>query len=109
MAFLDWLASAEGSSYMWCGIEGINYVLEDGRYVQTEDSSKYMNGDIELPAEWGGRKTGRRWPEAESVYCSGHGYQSHNQRAVQPWLLVFTAGETQGSEMGGMGREIWHR
>ena len=56
MAFLDWLASAEGSSYMWCGIEGINYVLEDGRYVQTEDSSKYMNGDIELPAEWGGGK-----------------------------------------------------
>lgn len=58
MAFLDWLASAEGSSYMWCGIEGINYVLEDGRYVQTEDSSKYMNGDIELPAEWGGGKQG---------------------------------------------------
>lgn len=88
MAFLDWLASAEGSSYMWCGIEGINYVLEDGRYVQTEDSSKYMNGDIELPAEWGGRKAERRRPEAESVCCSRHGHQSHNQRALQPWLLV---------------------
>ncbi|WP_300800881.1 ABC transporter substrate-binding protein [uncultured Acetatifactor sp.] len=54
MDMLDWMASAEGVATMWYGIEGINYVMEDGRFVQPEDATAYMNGEKELPAEWGG-------------------------------------------------------
>ncbi len=56
MNMLDWMASPEGVATMWYGIEGINYVLEDGRFVQPADASEYMNGNKELPAEWGGGK-----------------------------------------------------
>ena len=56
MAFLDWMAGSEGNTTMWCGIEGINYVEENGRFVQPENASAYMNGEIALPDEWGGGK-----------------------------------------------------
>lgn len=54
MAFLDWMAGSEGNTTMWCGLEGINYVEENGRFVQPEDATKYMLGEIAMPDEWGG-------------------------------------------------------
>lgn len=55
MSFLDWLASPEASTYMWVGIEGLTYTVdENGRYIQTEDASDYVGGNKEVPEEWGG-------------------------------------------------------
>lgn len=54
MNMLNWMASSEGVATMWSGIEGINYVEENGRFVQPADASEYMRGEKPLPEEWGG-------------------------------------------------------
>ena len=56
MQLFDWMASPEGISYMWDGIAGVNYTIEEGtgRYAQTEDSVAYVAGKKNLPDEWGG-------------------------------------------------------
>lgn len=56
MNLMNWMASPEGVATMWYGIEGINYVMENGRFVQPDDASEYMSGDKLLPEEWGGGK-----------------------------------------------------
>ena len=56
MQLFDWMASPEGISYMWDGIAGVNYTIEEGtgRYAQTDDSVAYVAGKKNLPDEWGG-------------------------------------------------------
>lgn len=55
MEFFDWMASPEGINYMWNGIEGVNYTVdESGRCVQSDDAIAYVSGTKNLPEEWGG-------------------------------------------------------
>lgn len=55
MEFFDWMASPEGVTYMWDGIEGVTYTVdESGRFVQPDDSVEYVSGAKNLPEEWGG-------------------------------------------------------
>ncbi len=55
MEFFDWMASPEGATYMWVGVEGLTYdVGENGRFVTTEDSTAYVGENKEVPEEWGG-------------------------------------------------------
>ncbi len=52
MAFLDWYASPEGATFQHDGIEGLNYIVEDGKFVPYKDNALMDN--LPVPEEYGG-------------------------------------------------------
>lgn len=55
--FIDYLASDEGQKLLMSGVEGVNYVVEDGKRVIPEDVLKEMNSDFSAFS----KKTGVRY------------------------------------------------
>lgn len=51
MKFLDWYASPEGVTFQHCGIEGLNYTVEDGKFVPYKDNALMDN--LPVPEEYG--------------------------------------------------------
>ena len=51
MEFLDWYASPEGATFQHCGIEGLNYVVENGKFVPYKDNALMDN--LPVPEEYG--------------------------------------------------------
>ena len=66
MEFLNWYASVEGMTYQHAGIEGLNYVVEDGKFVPYKDNALMDN--LPVPEEFG-----------------GGGYQDGNN-AINQWI-----------------------
>ncbi len=66
MEFLNWYASPEGMTFEHAGIEGLNYIIEDGKCVPYKDNALMDN----LPV-----------PEA----YGGGGYQDGNN-AINQWI-----------------------
>ena len=66
MEFLDWYASVEGMTYQHAGIEGLNYIVEDGKFVPYKDNALMDN--LPVPEEYG-----------------GGGYQDGNN-AINQWI-----------------------
>lgn len=66
MAFLDWYASPEGMTFQHSGIEGLNYTVEDGKFVPYKDNALMDN--LPVPDEFG-----------------GGGYQDGNN-AINQWI-----------------------
>lgn len=55
IAFMDWLVSPEGLTYIHDGLEGYNYVVnDDGTYTLTDDGLYALMENREVPAEFGG-------------------------------------------------------
>ena len=52
MAFLDWYASPEGATFEHNGIEGLNYVVENGKFKPYKDNALMDN--LPVPEEYGG-------------------------------------------------------
>ena len=52
MAFLDWYASPEGVTFQHDGIEGLNYIVENGKFVPYKDNALMDN--LPVPDEFGG-------------------------------------------------------
>ncbi|MBQ6506479.1 MAG: sugar ABC transporter substrate-binding protein [Clostridia bacterium] len=52
MAFLDWYASPEGATFQHDGIEGLNYIVENGKFVPYKDNALMDN--LPVPEEYGG-------------------------------------------------------
>ena len=53
MEFLDWYASPEGLTFQHCGIEGLNYTVnEDGTFSPYKDNALMDN--LPVPEEYGG-------------------------------------------------------
>ena len=52
MAFLDWYASPEGATFQHNGIEGLNYVVENGKFKPYKDNALMDN--LPVPEEYGG-------------------------------------------------------
>ena len=52
MAFLDWYAGPEGAAFEHCGIEGLNYIVENGKFVPYKDNALMDN--LPVPDEYGG-------------------------------------------------------
>ena len=52
MAFLDWYASPEGATFQHDGIEGLNYIVENGKFVPYKDNALMDN--LPVPDEYGG-------------------------------------------------------
>jgi len=52
MAFLDWYASPEGATFQHDGIEGLNYIVENGEFVPYKDNAIMDN--LPVPEEYGG-------------------------------------------------------
>ena len=52
MAFLDWYASPEGATFQHDGIEGLNYIVENGKFVPYKDNALMDN--LPVPDEFGG-------------------------------------------------------
>ena len=51
MEFLDWYASPEGATFQHCGIEGLNYIVENGKFVPYKDNALMDN--LPVPEEYG--------------------------------------------------------
>src|SRR5699024_10676451 len=51
--FLDWMASEEAQILTNWGIEGENYVIEDGKRVQTDEDRENMNTNQNYSLETG--------------------------------------------------------
>ena len=66
MEFLDWYASVEGMTFQHAGIEGLNYIVEDGKFVPYKDNALMDN--LPVPEEYG-----------------GGGYQDGNN-AINQWI-----------------------
>lgn len=66
MKFLDWYASVEGMTFQHAGIEGLNYIVEDGKFVPYKDNALMDN--LPVPEEFG-----------------GGGYQDGNN-AINQWI-----------------------
>ena len=66
MEFLDWYASVEGMTFQHAGIEGLNYIVEDGKFVPYKDNALMDN--LPVPEEFG-----------------GGGYQDGNN-AINQWI-----------------------
>nr|MBR4281153.1 sugar ABC transporter substrate-binding protein [Clostridia bacterium] len=66
MQFLDWYASVEGMTFQHAGIEGLNYIVEDGKFVPYKDNALMDN--LPVPEEFG-----------------GGGYQDGNN-AINQWI-----------------------
>ena len=66
MKFLDWYASVEGMTFQHAGIEGLNYIVEDGKFVPYKDNALMDN--LPVPEEYG-----------------GGGYQDGNN-AINQWI-----------------------
>ena len=52
MEFLDWYASPEGATFEHDGIEGLNYVVENGKFKPYKDNALMDN--LPVPDEFGG-------------------------------------------------------
>ncbi len=53
MEFLDWYASPEGATFQHCGIEGLNYTVnDDGTFTPYKDNALMDN--LPVPEEYGG-------------------------------------------------------
>ena len=52
MEFLDWYASPEGVTFQHDGIEGLNYTVENGKFVPYKDNALMDN--LPVPDEFGG-------------------------------------------------------
>lgn len=66
MEFLNWYASVEGMTFQHAGIEGLNYIVEDGKFVPYKDNALMDN--LPVPEEFG-----------------GGGYQDGNN-AINQWI-----------------------
>ena len=66
MEFLDWYASPEGMTFQHSGIEGLNYIVENDKFVPYKDNALMDN--LPVPEEFG-----------------GGGYQDGNN-AINQWI-----------------------
>ena len=64
--FRNWYASDEGMTFQHAGIEGLNYIVEDGKFVPYKDNALMDN--LPVPEEFG-----------------GGGYQDGNN-AINQWI-----------------------
>lgn len=93
MELFDWMASPEGVTYMWSGIEGINYTVgENGRFVNTEETTEYVTGARNLPDEWGGGTYGDGNCKLNQYIVSAMAVNPDNN---EPYSLAYWSSNTE--------------